>query len=122
MALTISEFGTPTLGYKILKEDGGTTNAISFHGNATGSNGTLYAIHVANGNAAMFLKVYFGAAAAKGDDPDLKIEIAANATEMISLPGGVAFTELSFFSTTDAATGASPTAPGVAVVVYMITS
>mgnify|MGYP003628706485 CR=1 FL=1 len=122
MALTISEFGTPTLGYKILKEDGATTGAISFHGNATGSSGTLHDIYVTNGAAGMFLKIYFGSAAAKSDDPDLKIQIQSGQTELISLPGGVAFTELSFFSTTDEATGASPTAPGVAVVVYMITS
>lgn len=122
MALTISEFGTPTLGYKILKEDGAVTNEVSFHGNATGNSGVLYAIHVANGAAGMFLKVYFGSAAAKSDDPDLKIQIQSNQTEFISLPGGVAFTELSFFSTVDEETANSPTAPGVAVVVYMITS
>ena len=122
MALTISEFGTPTLGYRILKEDGGTTNAITFHGNATGTSGKLHDIYVVNGAAGMFLKIYFSAAAASSDDPDIKIELASGATEMISLPGGVSFTELSFFSTVTGATSNSQAAPGVAVVVYMITS
>ena len=100
MALTISEFGTPTLKYRILKEDGATTNAISFHGNVTGATGSLYDIYIVNGNAGMFLKVYFSAGAASSDDPDLKIELATGVTELISIPGGVVFTELSFFFTT----------------------
>ena len=124
MAITVSGVTSTALTHKLIMEDGADQNSvISFNGNVTGGSGRLYSIYVSNGVAAgMFLKVYFDAAAASSDDPDMKIEWAASAAEEIIMPNGIPFTELSFFSTKSGDTSSSQTAPGGGVTVNLVTS
>jgi len=120
MALTVTGFSTTALDYKIVNESGSVN---TMDGNVTGSSGSLYFLDIDNQvSAVMYIKVYTTANAVIADDPSIKFELASTAKEKIVFPDGLAFTELSFFSTTTKATSGSPSAPGGTVTITAVTS
>jgi len=123
MGLTVQGFTSNALPYKLIMDDGASqAAAVAFRGNVTGTSGSLFSLNVVNISTAMYIKVWLGAAAALGDDPDIKIELASGATEELIIPSGVPFTELSFMVTQTSASGNSQTAPGNGVAVNIVTS
>ena len=120
MALTVSGFSSSTLDYKAFN-DTAVVNVMV--GNVTGTSGTLYSLDVTNGvNALMYLKIYLDAAAVLSGDPDIKIQIVGSTREVLTFPGGIPFTELSYFATTTIGTSGSPSAPGGTVSLMGVTS
>lgn len=119
MALTVSGFSSTSLDYKAF-QDTAVTNVMV--GNVTGNAGSLYSLDVTNSTGTvMYIKIYFSAAAIVTADPDLKLLIAGSTREVITIPGGVPFTELSYFATTTITTG-SPAVTGGTVLLSGVTS
>lgn len=120
MALTVSGFSSTALDYKAF-QDTAVVNVMV--GNVTGSSGTLYSLDMTNSTGSvMYIKIYLSAAAVKSADPDWKIQVAGSTREVITLPSGLTFTELSYFATTTQTTSGSPSAPGGAVSISGVTS
>ena len=125
MALTVTGFSATTFDYKAFQD---TAVVNTMVGNVTGSAGNLYEIEVENGgNSVIYAKIYLRASVTTAEDPDIKLEIPANGgsgtvTEKLCIPGGLAFSELSYFVTTTSATSNSQAASGTTVKMYGVTS
>jgi hypothetical protein len=121
MALNVTGFSSASLDYKAFHD---TAVVNTMVGNVTGTSGRLYHLQLDNSssNTAVYYKVYFDADKATSDDPDLKIYVPASTQEILEIPAGVAFTQLSYFVTTTNATSNSQAASGTTVKLYGVTS
>lgn len=121
MALNVTGFSSASLDYKAFHD---TAVVNTMVGNVTGTSGRLYHLQLDNSssNTAVYYKVYFDADKATSDDPDLKIYVPGSTQEILEIPGGVAFTQLSYFVTTTNATSNSQAASGTTVKLYGVTS
>lgn len=121
MALNVSGFSSTALEYKAFHD---TAVVNTMVGNVTGSSGRLYHLQFDNtaANTAVYYKIYFSASASVANDPDLKIYVAGSTQEILEIPGGVAFTELSYMCSTTIGGNANQGASGTVVKLYGVTS
>lgn len=120
MALNVTGFSSSALDYKAFHDDAVVNTMV---GNVTGAAGRLYHLHFDNvGGAAVYYKIYFSAEASTANDPDMKVFVGATDAEILEIPGGVPFTELSYHCTTDIGPANSPTASGTTVKLFGVTS
>lgn len=120
MGLNVTGFSSTALDYKAFHD---TTVTEVLVGNVTGSSGRLYHLHLDNtaASTAVYYKIYFTASAGAADDPDMKIYVPGSTQEILEIPGGVAFTELSYLAATSIASG-NQAASNTVVKLYGVTS
>jgi len=117
----VTGFSSASLDYKAFHD---TAVINTMVGNVTGSSGRLYHLQLDNTatSTAIYYKIYFDADKATSDDPDLKIYVPGSTQEILEIPGGIAFTQLSYFVTTVNATSANQTVSNTVVKLYGVTS
>lgn len=93
MALSKTKF-EDAFKYEIVQETSCDQSAIV---NATSDIGSIYAIHFVNSSTAASFKFFDSAAVTMGTTvADMVFRVPANATTIIEIPDGLAFTHLSF--------------------------
>jgi len=121
MALTVSGFTGKSLDYKAFHD---TDVPNTMVGNVTGTSGTLYHLFMDNTAAgtAAYYYIYFDADVTVASYPDIKIYVAGSTYEVLEIPGGVSFTQLSYYVTTDVQPDGAPAATGTVQKLYGVTS
>lgn len=103
MALTTADFSPTILTYKMAADTDADATAVVY---VTGGPGSLYSIHVDNtAGAAVYAKFAFTTSAITvgTTPPDLMIKVPATSVKDITMPDGIAFTNLSFWCVNDEA-------------------
>ena len=123
MALKVTGFATSALPYKVVTETASTNTMGS---NVTGATGTMYSLDFDNqANATVYLKCHLSTTGGTlGGDEDIKIRFptGANGKKRIVMPAGIAFTELSLFTTTTHGTSGTPAAPSTGAIISATTT
>lgn len=121
MALTVTGFSSTRLSYKIAKESNASD---SLNADVFGGAGTLYSAQFDNQSSnTAYIKIYLRsgtvtATGNSGSEPDLLFEVPANEIVDLSLPSGLAFTQLSFW-VTDAAATSDAGDPGTVLLSFL---
>jgi hypothetical protein len=120
--LKVANFDSGTLKYKIVSD---TTLGAGANVDVTTGSGTLYNIDVDNQDASnpCYVKISLTASTVTVGTtvPDIILKLATSTAYRITIPGGVAFSKLSFWQTTTAADAATTTS-ATPVIVTMVTS
>ncbi len=120
--LKVTSFKSDTLTYKIVSD---TTLTSTVNTDVTTGSGTLYCIDVDNQHAAntAYLKISLTAAnpVVGTTVPDIQIRMGSSSAARVAIPGGVAFTKLSFWQT-NSPTTAGTTSDATPVLVSMVTT
>ena len=120
--LKVTAFKSDTLTYKIVSD---TTLTAVVNTDVTTGSGVLHSFDVDNQHGAnnTYLKISLTAAnpVVGTTVPDIQIRVGPSTAIRVVIPGGVAFTKLSFWQV-DSPTTAGTTASGSPVIVSMVTT
>ena len=120
MALSVSGYSSSALAYKVVHESNASDTA---NLDVTGSSGRLYSIDIDQQTAtACYLKMKLtaGTVTVGTTEPDLLIELPASGKAKFDIPGGLAFSQLSFW-VTDAAATSDTGDPGTVLITFLCT-
>lgn len=124
MALKVSAFASNVLDYKVVYQSDATGTVDS---NVTGSSGRLYSIDIDNGNNGSQIE-YFRVTldtetVTSGTTiPDMCIRVKGGERKWVEIPGGIPFTYLSFWCTSEDAESSTQTNPTSDVLVTLVTT
>jgi hypothetical protein len=125
MAISSAIFDSTVLSYKIVKQT--ITNATA-NIDVTAESGDLYEISIVNGsssNAYVKFALTENSVTVGTTVPQIVLRVNSSTTRRWSIPGGVAFTKLSFWAVTgspDANTTSPTLLSGVGVTVTVVTT
>ena len=119
MALKVSSYNSSTLQHKIVYQSTVTQTADV---DVLGSSGTLYSLDIDNNHSAtIYLKIYLSSDeyVAATSEPDLMFRIPASTQKLVSMPGGLSFSQLTFWAN-DGPNTSDTDAPGGTVLLTAV--
>lgn len=119
MALKVSSYNSTALQHKIVYQ---STVTQTTDIDVLGSSGTLYSLALDNNHSGtIYLKVYLSSDeyVAAVSEPDLMFRIPASTQKVITIPGGLPFSQLTFWANSAPGT-TSTSAPGGTVLLTAI--
>tara|TARA_R110001592_G_scaffold6374_3_gene34288 strand:+ start:2876 stop:3244 length:369 start_codon:yes stop_codon:yes gene_type:complete len=122
MALTTADFASTILTYKLVAETGTNTTPLI---DVTGGSGKLYAMHLDNtSNAVVYVKFAFTTTVVTVGTTanDMMVKIPASTVKDITMPDGIAFTNLSFWAVAEAKDNSSNAVASNQVRVHLVAS
>ena len=121
MTLKVSGFSNTTAAYKVVKDGDSDENAET---DVTGSGGSIYQIDISNGagtnTSYTKFKLTSGAVTVGTTEPDMMLVAGPSTAESYEFPGGLAFDQLTFWTTRNPATS-DTTAPNATIVTILCT-
>tara|TARA_R100000458_G_C8246589_1_gene224415 strand:+ start:334 stop:699 length:366 start_codon:yes stop_codon:yes gene_type:complete len=121
MALKVSGYSSTALTYKTV-EQGTVTQTADV--DVLGTSGTLYSLDLDNQHSStVYIKFFLSAGeyTAGTSEPDLMFRIAASTSRKLDIPGGLPFSQLTFWAN-DGPNTSDTDAPGGTVVVIAVCS
>jgi hypothetical protein len=119
MALKVSSYNSTALQHKIVYQ---STVTQTVDVDVLGSSGTLYSLDIDNNHSGtIYFKVYLSSDeyVTATNEPDLMFRIPASTQKLISMPGGLPFSQLTFWAN-DAPGTTSTSAPGGTVLLTAV--
>ena len=121
MALTVSGFSGTAATYKIVNNTDSDENEVT---DVTGTSGRIYQIYILNGagtnTSYTKFKLTSGVVTPGTTEPDMMLVAGPSTSETYEFPGGLAFDQLSFWTTRLPATS-DQTAPNATTVTILCT-
>lgn len=118
MALKVSGFSSATATYKLVSDTDSDENAET---NVTGSSGTIHQIYIKNdaqsNTSYLKLKLSSGAVTVGTTEPDMLLAAGPSMPETYVFPSGLAFDQLTFWSTANPATSDTTAPPSTEVII-----
>lgn len=121
MTLKVSGFSSTAASYKIVNDADSDENV---HTDVTGTSGNIYSIDISNGantnTSYVKFKLTSGAATVGTTEPDMVLVCGPNTAEQYHFPSGLAFSQLTFWTTRNGET-TDTTAPNATIVTILCT-